>query len=258
MVTLLTSCAKLTRHIPCAPSQRFRDNDELLYSLRSAHTHLGRFLRTYHVISTDFWAGGQPDPGSAAGNGINDQDNAANEASTKTRTSPSNTSPPDVPVAVGASASGFVQPTFAAAASMVQVNSKSEEGEGKQFSHHFRVEGGRWREGQVPQWLDTSRSDVITGEAARSRPELSLEPRSSQQEEEHAPQLRLHHDWNTFHNLRSVDPVTQALAPYAVGQAEEEREEKERLRWKSGILPTFNSVAAEAMMGDLPGLTENL
>lgn len=40
---------------------RFRSSDELRYSLRSARAALGSFLRTSHIISTDFWPSGVPD-----------------------------------------------------------------------------------------------------------------------------------------------------------------------------------------------------
>ncbi|PSR92032.1 hypothetical protein BD289DRAFT_196145 [Coniella lustricola] len=39
---------------------RYRDNDELRYSLRSATAALGKYLRTIHVMSTDFWPTGLP------------------------------------------------------------------------------------------------------------------------------------------------------------------------------------------------------
>ncbi|KAF3769366.1 hypothetical protein M406DRAFT_75846 [Cryphonectria parasitica EP155] len=39
---------------------RFRDNDELRYSLRSATAGLGGYLRTIHLMSTDFWPSGLP------------------------------------------------------------------------------------------------------------------------------------------------------------------------------------------------------
>lgn len=40
---------------------RFRDNGELLFSLRSAQMYLGDHLGTMHVLSTDFWEGGKPE-----------------------------------------------------------------------------------------------------------------------------------------------------------------------------------------------------
>lgn len=43
-------------------NNRFRDNGEFRYSLRSARMHFGRSLRTQHVVTTDFWATGFPNP----------------------------------------------------------------------------------------------------------------------------------------------------------------------------------------------------
>lgn len=40
---------------------RFREHDELRYSLRSAKVSLGDWLRTSHVVSTDFWPAGLPE-----------------------------------------------------------------------------------------------------------------------------------------------------------------------------------------------------
>lgn len=39
---------------------RFREHDELRYSLRSAKKALGRYLRTSHLVTTDFWPSGLP------------------------------------------------------------------------------------------------------------------------------------------------------------------------------------------------------
>lgn len=46
---------------------RFRENDELRYSLRSAKAALGGFLRTSHLVSADYWPSGLPD-GLSSGN----------------------------------------------------------------------------------------------------------------------------------------------------------------------------------------------
>lgn len=43
--------------------RRFREHDELKYSLRSAKWALGDKLRTSHLISTDFWPNGKPGGG---------------------------------------------------------------------------------------------------------------------------------------------------------------------------------------------------
>jgi hypothetical protein len=77
------------------------------------------------------------------------------------------------------------------------------------------------RRGQVPSWLDMSSKDVAYGNDTRIE----------------TPALRLHHDWETFVPL--VD-------------AQEDIE-----KWKERRLPSFNSMAAEAVLGvNLPGLAE--
>lgn len=47
-------------------NNRFRDNGELQYALRSARMWLGSSLRTQHLITTDFWPRGFPHPTASA------------------------------------------------------------------------------------------------------------------------------------------------------------------------------------------------
>lgn len=46
---------------------RFREHDELRYSLRSAKAALGDYLRTSHVVSTDFWPSGRSEAEAGVG-----------------------------------------------------------------------------------------------------------------------------------------------------------------------------------------------
>ena len=77
------------------------------------------------------------------------------------------------------------------------------------------------RRGQVPSWLEMNSKDVAYGDETR----------------DDTPALRLHHDWETFAPLvdANVDIET----------------------WKEQRLPSFNSMAAEAVLGvNILGLAE--
>lgn len=78
------------------------------------------------------------------------------------------------------------------------------------------------RRGQLPQWLNVSSESVAFG---AQRPHDT-------------PALRVHHDWETF------TPLTKTRESLA--------------QWKMRRLPTFDSLAAEAVLGvSMPGLGEN-
>lgn len=129
---------------------RFREQNELLYSLRSAKESLQNHLRTMHVISTDYW-----DNGLNHENGVQD-----------------------------------------------------------------RIFEGR--RGQLPYWLNTTSESVAFGNQSKKE----------------TPQIRLHHDWETF---APMVETTESLP-----------------QWKMRRLPSFNSIAAEAVLGvNLPDLGEN-
>lgn len=159
---------------------RFRSSDELRYSLRSARAALGGFLRTSHIISTDFWPSGVP----------NDE-------------SSGNTS-------------HHTLPAFVAVTQDTQ-------------SDAFHVETGLVRYGQVPQWLDLEHDRVRVGDRARQISAASP-----------APDLRMHHDWNTYTMLQNIADEAEAMS---------QPTEEELLAWKLRVLPTFNSMAMEASLG---------
>ncbi|PWN20209.1 hypothetical protein BCV69DRAFT_283088 [Microstroma glucosiphilum] len=165
---------------------RFREHDELRYSLRSAKASLGKWLRTSHVVSTDFWPAGLP------------EGSDAQLSSRATKFSSRQARRDSLAISLGQ-------------------------------SDVFHVEGGLTRYGQLPQWLDTNSTDVRVGDRARM-----IEAGAP-------PALRMHHDWSVFTPIQEVEPVSQALpSPPA---------EEDILAWKLRVLPTFNSMAAEAGLG---------
>lgn len=159
---------------------RFRSSDELRYSLRSARAALGSFLRTSHVISTDFWPSGVP----------NDKSSGSTHQDTL--------------------------PAFVTVTEDTQ-------------SDAFHVETGLIRYGQVPQWLDLEHHSVRVGDKARQINATGP-----------APDLRMHHDWNTYTMLKKIADETEAMS---------QPNEEELLAWKLRVLPTFNSMAMEASLG---------
>ncbi|PWN19374.1 hypothetical protein BCV69DRAFT_37467 [Microstroma glucosiphilum] len=96
----------------------------------------------------------------------------------------------------------------------------------------FATESGRQQWGQLPQWLLTNHTNVLTGSQARL--ESSARAGNGNQT---SVQLRVHHDWNLFEpnwlvNATLADTSRNALAD-----------------WKEQVLPTFNSIAVESMLG---------
>uniref|UniRef100_V5ELH6 Uncharacterized protein n=1 Tax=Kalmanozyma brasiliensis (strain GHG001) TaxID=1365824 RepID=V5ELH6_KALBG len=119
----------------------------------------------------------------------------------------------------------------------------------------FTTDEGQIREGQLPQWLSIADdADVLAGQAAAtddikssshsfsaSLTRLFSSPVSTSSSTA-PPKVRLHHDWNAFtDNWLVTHPLTAA-------------ERKHRDDYRRAALPTFNSMAAEAMLGDHPGL----
>ncbi|PWN25845.1 hypothetical protein BDZ90DRAFT_228196 [Jaminaea rosea] len=183
---------------------RFREHDELRYSMRSAKNALGDSLRTSHLITTDFWASGKPEMNALAD-------------------------------ATAANVAPSVEPVRATSGAQVAFVP----GSGR--SDVLEIEAGLMRYGQLPQWLDVDAPGVMVGQASRQ-----------QDVEEGAapPKIKVHHDWQVTADLHSVDPITQSRP--------EPLSEAETLAHKLRVLPTFNSLAAEASLGLLvPGLGEN-
>lgn len=93
----------------------------------------------------------------------------------------------------------------------------------------FHVETGLVRYGQVPQWLDLANPEVRVGDEART---IDMDRQ--------APELRMHHDWSTYSQLKNLSAETELLV---------QPSEEELLAWKLRVLPTFNSMAMEASLG---------
>ncbi|PWN53680.1 hypothetical protein IE53DRAFT_383813 [Violaceomyces palustris] len=176
-------------------NNRFRDNGELKYSLRSARQYFGNSLGTQHLVTTDFWQNGFPDPSSTDGSELSGSD------------------------------------SYQKVYSEWKNGKVSEELPGETMeSDVLSVEGGLKRNGQLPQWLNTSSPNVAVGDDA-GKPGKVL--------------FRVHHDWNM---ARPLTPIP--------GMSKEETERRS-LQWKLATLPTFNSMSAEAVLGlDVPGLSE--
>lgn len=115
---------------------RFREHDELRYSLRSAKAALGDALRTSHLITTDFWPSGKPEVEAALAD-------AASATIVDANLAP-------IPVASGAQVA-FVP------------------GSGR--SDVLEIETGLTRYGQLPQWLDVDAPGVTVGQASRQKQE---------------------------------------------------------------------------------------
>ncbi|CAD6885387.1 unnamed protein product [Tilletia caries] len=96
------------------------------------------------------------------------------------------------------------------------------------------------RAGQVPSWLNTSRPDVLLGDHAI---DPSLHPLDND-----TATLRVHHDWSTFTPSWLLKP--QSIGTYFTQPQIEQ--------WKHAVLPTFNSMAIEAYLGDQAGLGDVL
>lgn len=114
-------------------NNRFRDNGELKYSLRSAEMHFGPSLGTQHIVTTDFWPNGYPDPNPEVSHAslINSQEY-----------------------------SGVLQEWSETS------NGEKEPGD-LSFSPNITIEGGLIRRGQFPQWINTSAESISFGDNAK-------------------------------------------------------------------------------------------
>ncbi|KAN0065487.1 hypothetical protein ACQY0O_001324 [Thecaphora frezii] len=111
----------------------------------------------------------------------------------------------------------------------------------------FRCEDGADRNGQIPFWLNMTGANpaVVTGSAAEQEgnPSAAVSTPSS------SPiTVRFHHDWSAFR-------PSWALTPNAARQ--DRRLMELQIDYKHRSLPTFNSMAAESMLGEHPGLSEH-
>ncbi|EPQ30698.1 uncharacterized protein PFL1_01599 [Pseudozyma flocculosa PF-1] len=106
----------------------------------------------------------------------------------------------------------------------------------------FRGEDGVLRPGQIPDWLASSSTNpfVLTGSSAE-RTDVAASMRAE-------TTVHFHHDWTTFR-------PNWALTPEAAVQSEQRR--RQQVLYKRESLPTFNSMAIEAMLGGEPNLSEH-
>lgn len=164
-----------------AGENRFREIDELRYSVRSAYHNLQN-LSKIHLLTPSFFPPGPFDqPGSAK-----DKLDSA----------------PD----------GWEAPHIQRSA--------------------FMTESGRQQWGQLPQWLQLNHSSVLTGTEAYVEPSSKPGNRSDS-----SVQLRVHHDWNLFEPNWLVNATLADHSRIALAD------------WKEQVLPTFNSIAIESMLG---------
>ncbi|TKY86048.1 hypothetical protein EX895_004873 [Sporisorium graminicola] len=201
-----------------AVDSRFRDHQELRFSMRSAVKHL-QGLSTIHIVAPDFSAPYHLQP--SASHPSKDDGARFRLFTLKQRRS---TQPPfwlDV---------NKLKDAFLGLPSQL----RRVQGLG---TDRFTTDEGQMREGQVPQWLSLANTtDVLAGQEAATA--VSTSSTSS-------PRVRLHHDWNAF---RDNWLVTEALTA---------DERTQRNDYRRAALPTFNSMAVEAMLGDQPGLHDN-
>ncbi|PWN47162.1 hypothetical protein IE53DRAFT_335873 [Violaceomyces palustris] len=231
---------------------RFNDNGELKYSIRSAFRYLGDNLGTVHVISPDYaapleiqpesvkqrYAVGPPSPPRETNFGGRSR-KLENELEAGSSVAPRRQ--------VGKTTLERLSQGFKGIPSKVGLLQKS----WNDFFFTSQDEQAMLRQGQIPSWLETRAEGVAVGRQASSSSSSSsssLSPKASLQDESQTrkatkTRIRFHHDWNVFRSNWLVRPGSSDL------EVEEE--------YKSHSLPTFNSMAVEAMLGDEPGLSEH-
>lgn len=232
---------KQERRSGAAVQSRFRDHQELRFSMRSVAKHL-HGLSTIHIVAPDFSAPYHLQPGA--------HDSGKLSAALKLwnrNTSPlrRGTSQPPFMLNIDRLNEGFVG---------LPSQLRRVQGLG---TDRFTTSEGQIREGQVPQWLSvTNSTHVLAGQDAatagatwttsfsESLSRLFSSPSSTLSGGE-PPKVRLHHDWNAFiDNWLVTEPLTA-------------EERKHRNDYRRAALPTFNSMAVESMLGDQPGLSDS-
>lgn len=218
---------------------RFRDHEELRYSMRSAAKHLSA-LSTIHIVAPDFSAPYHLQPG-------------AKTASINSSTPRSLWSKVTSPLHRRYSSPPFVLKLSGLAEGFKGLPSQLRRVQWL-GTDRFTTDEGQIREGQLPQWLKiTNMTDVLAGQDAEAAVPsgagsamVVTSPSSSSAVDTTSPKVRLHHDWNAFtDNWLIKEP-----------QAAEER--RQRDDYRRAALPTFNSMAVESMLGDQPGLGDNI
>lgn len=237
------SASGLERRAGAQIQSRFRDHEELRFSMRSAAKHL-HGLGTIHVVAPDFSAPYHLQPGAHP------------------------TSEPSQPRSLWNKVTSALQRRYSRDPFVLNVD-RLKEGFVGLPSQLRRVQGlgtdrfttdeGQLREGQVPQWLSVSNTtNVLAGQeaatasttwASTSFPESLarlFSVSSFMQSGSDSPKVRLHHDWNAFtDNWLVTEPATAEGRTF-------------RDDYRRAALPTFNSMAVESMLGDQPGLHDSI
>ncbi|KAJ9478799.1 EF-hand domain-containing protein [Pseudozyma hubeiensis] len=233
--------SKLTRRSGAALQSRFRDHQELRFSMRTAAKHL-RGLSTIHIVAPDFSAPYHLQPGAHQPDESNEKSNSLLKLASSLRRRLSR-----APFMLNVDR---LNEAFLGLPSQL----RRRQGLG---TDRFTTDEGQIREGQVPQWMSIANGSIVLSgqEAATPVGSTSVESFSSSlsrlfsspspsSSSTTQPKVRLHHDWNIFTDNWLV---THALT-------DEERQHRDDYR--RAALPTFNSMAVESMLGDQPGLQD--
>ncbi|SPO32344.1 uncharacterized protein UTRI_02901 [Ustilago trichophora] len=232
--------AKLTSRSGAAIQSRFRDHEELRFSMRSVAKHL-HGLSTIHIVAPDFSAPYHLQPGAQSG---------------KVSTALKLWNRIALPLRRGSSQPPFMLDVDRLNEGFLGLPSQLRRVQGL-GTDRFTTSEGQIREGQVPQWLSvTNSTHVLAGQEAATAgatwttsfsESLSrlFSSSSSGLSGGEPPKVRLHHDWNAFtDNWLVTEPLTAD-------------QRKHRDDYRRAALPTFNSMAVESMLGDQPGLSDN-
>ncbi|UOH84333.1 3-O-alpha-D-mannopyranosyl-alpha-D-mannopyranose xylosylphosphotransferase [Cryptococcus neoformans] len=207
-----------------SPERHYREQNELVHSMRSVLDALPGHLRTFHLILADYPFNYPEDLELVPSSIIPDLEVAASKSKGRRH-------PRELPGA---------PPSLANLTERVTPESIS-----SALASHLQSE---WRILQTPTWLDFSRRDP-------SDPSHPFHPYSVSKAgeirqhyaEASYPTLRYASHWEVFH-IPSVDrDGRQGLMG--------EREWREN-EWKKKALPSFNSMAIESRIGWLPGLAD--
>lgn len=207
-----------------SPERHYREQNELVHSMRSVLDALPGHLRTFHLILADYPFNYPEDLELVPSSIIPDLEVAASKSKGRRH-------PRELP---------------GAPASLANLTERvTPESISPTLASHLQSE---WRILQTPTWLDFSRRDP-------SDPSHPFHPYSVSKAgeirqhyaEASYPTLRYASHWEVFH-IPSVDrDGRQELMG--------EREWREN-EWKKKALPSFNSMAIESRIGWLPGLAD--
>ncbi|PWN43530.1 hypothetical protein IE81DRAFT_346522 [Ceraceosorus guamensis] len=216
---------------------RFREHNELLYSIRSAFKHLGTGIGKVHLLTTDFL--------------LTPEAMKTVEVQTQTKTS-SGTSNRLLKTASTALDMwrGLRSQAHPSEVSRALITSNRDE----QVSDVFFDEFLRARDGQVPQWLNLSHATVASGNQVFST-----------SSEEQLKRFRVHHHWSSLCQTRAElsstirrDPSTRGELDIALAddRTSISTDQIEQYACRVKRLQTYNSNVIDSMLGDQPGLSD--